>query len=165
VGLFIAVRMHVLKQRLQADTVAAMRAQDKNRLSILRLIQAAIKQQEIDRRPTLAEGTDAASDDTQILELLDKMIRQRRDSIAQFTTAKRDDLVQKESFEIDVIQAFLPEPLDEAAIQALVQESIQATGAASIRDMGKVMALLKPQVQGRADMMVVGARVKHQLSS
>ena len=163
--LLIAVRMHVLKQRLQADTVAAMRAQDKNRLSILRLIQAAIKQQEIDRRPTLAEGADAALDDPQILELLDKMIRQRRDSIAQFTTAKRDDLVQKESFEVGVIQEFLPLPLEEAAIQALVKESIQATGAVSIRDMGKVMALLKPQVQGRADMMVVGALVKNQLSS
>ena len=164
-GLLIAVRMHVLKQRLQADTVAAMRGQDKNRLSILRLIQAAIKQQEIDRRPTLAEGADAALDDSQILELLDKMIRQRRDSIAQFTTAKRDDLVQKESFEVGVIQEFLPLPLDEEAVRALVQESIQATGAVSIRDMGKVMALLKPQVQGRADMMVVGALVKNQLSS
>ena len=163
--LLIAVRMHVLKQRLQADTVAAMRAQDKNRLSILRLIQAAIKQQEIDRRPTLAEGADAALDDPQILELLDKMIRQRRDSIAQFTQAKRDDLVQKESFEVGVIQEFLPLPLEQAAIQALVKESIQATGAVSIRDMGKVMALLKPQVQGRADMMVVGALVKNQLSS
>ena len=164
-GLLIAMRMHVLKQRLQAETVAAMRAQDRNRLSILRLIQSAIKQQEIDRRPTLAEGADAALDDPQILELLDKMIRQRRDSIAQFIQPKRDDLVQKESFEVGVIQEFLPLPLDETAIQALVQESIQATGAASIRDMGKVMALLKPQVQGRADMMVVGALVKNQLSS
>lgn len=154
-----------LKQRLQTHTVSAMRAQDKERLSILRLIQAAIKQQEIDRRSTLAEGVDPALDDAQILELLDKMIRQRRDSIQQFTQAKRDDLVQKEAFEIGVIQEFLPLPLDDAAIQALIQQSIQATGATAVRDMGKVMALLKPQVQGRADMTVVGTLVKNQLSS
>ncbi len=154
-----------LKQQLQAETIAAMRKQDKARLSILRLIQAAIKQQEVDSRATLVEGQDPALDDPKILELLDKMIRQRRDSIQQFTQAKRDDLVQKEAYEVSIIQEFLPAPLDDAAIQALVRESIQVTGALSIRDMSKVMAHLKPQVQGRADMMVVGTLVKNQLSS
>ncbi len=154
-----------LRQRLQSETNAAMRAKDKERLSVLRLVQAAIKQQEIDRRPTIAIGADTALADPQILELLDKMIRQRRDSIEQFTQAKRQDLVAKESYEVVVIQEFLPAPLAEAEVHRLIKECIQATGASSMRDMAKVMALLKPQIQGRADMTAVSLLLKNQLAS
>ncbi len=154
-----------LRQRLQSETNTAMRAKDKDRLSVLRLVQAAIKQQEIDRRPSVAEGADTALADPQILELLDKMIRQRRDSIEQFTQAKRQDLVEKESYEVKVIQEFLPAPLAEAEVYRLINESIQAVGASSMRDMAKVMALLKPQIQGRADMTAVSVLLKNQLAS
>ncbi len=145
-----------LKNKIQTSMVAAMRAQDKIRLGVIRLIQAAIKQQEVDERIVL--------NDEQVLNLLDKMIRQRRDSIKQFELAKRDDLVQKEVFEIDTIQEFLPPPLTQQEIQSLIADAITETGASSVRDMGKVMAILKPKLQGRADVGEVGILIKSQLN-
>jgi len=146
-----------LKDRIQAAMVATMRAQDKAKLGVIRLIQAAIKQQEVDERITL--------DDAQILKILDKMIRQRRDSIKHFELANRSDLVQKESFEIEVIQAFLPSPLSPEEIQTLIQQAIKEVEAKEVRDMAKVMAVLKPKLQGRADMGEVGMLIKKQLAS
>ncbi len=146
-----------LRSKIQTNMVATMRAQDKPRLGVIRLIQAGIKQQEVDERIVLS--------DEQILNLLDKMIRQRRDSIKQFEAAKRDDLVQQEVFEIAVIQDFLPTQLTAAEIQSLVQKAIQTVGAQSIKDMGKVMNLVKPEVQGRADIGEVGSLIKSLLAS
>jgi len=148
---------NTLKSKIQASMVAAMRAQDKNRLGIIRLIQAAIKQQEVDERIVLT--------DEQVLNLLDKMVRQRRDSIKQFEAASRDDLVQKEAFEISAIQEFLPAPLSQQEIQSLIQEAIAEINATSIKDMSKVMAILKPKLQGRADIGEVGALIKNHLNS
>lgn len=145
-----------LKAKIQADMIATMKAQNKARLGIIRLIQAALKQQEVDERIIL--------NDEQILAVLDKMIRQRRESIKQFEMAKRIDLVEKEVFEIDVIQDFLPTPLSREEIQTLIQETITQVGANSIRDMGKVMSVLKPKVQGRADIGEVGTLIKEQLA-
>jgi len=146
-----------LKDKIQTSMVETMRSQNKAKLGVIRLIQAAIKQIEVDERIIL--------NDEQILNLLDKMIRQRKDSIQYFEQAKRDDLVQKESDEIVIIQTFLPTPLGAEEIEALVREAIQTVGAASIRDMGKVMAILKPKLQGRADIGEVGALIKAQLGS
>ena len=146
-----------LRTKIQTNMVATMRAQDKPRLGVIRLIQAGIKQREVDERITLT--------DEQILDLLDKMVRQRRDSIKQFEAAKRDDLVQQEVYEITVIQDFLPEQLSSAEIETLVQNAIKEVGAQSIKDMGKVMALVKPAVQGRADIGEVGNLIKSSLAS
>lgn len=146
-----------IKGSIHTSMVAAMRAQDKARLGIIRLIQAGIKQQEVDERITLT--------DEQVLTLLDKMIRQRRESIKQFEMAKREDLVQQESFEVLVIQEFLPQPLTSEEITTLIQHVIEETGAASIRDMGKVMTLLRPKILGRADLNEVGTLIKIQLTS
>lgn len=146
-----------LKNKIQASMIATMRAQDKSKLAVIRLIQAAIKQQEIDERVTL--------DDTRILNTLDKMISQRRDSIKQFEAAGRHELAEKEIFEIGIIQEYLPPPLSQEEIEALVQEAIQSVGAVSIRDMGKVMDMLKPKLQGRADIGAVGSLIKSQLAS
>jgi uncharacterized protein YqeY len=146
-----------LKDKIHTNMVETMRSQDKAKLGVIRLIQAAIKQIEVDERIVLS--------DEQVLNLLDKMIRQRKDSIQYFEQAKRDDLVQKESEEIAVIQTFLPTPLAAEEIEVLVREAIQMVGAASIRDMGKVMAILKPKLQGRADIGEVGALIKAQLGS
>ena len=143
-----------LKNKIQASMIATMRAQDKPKLAVIRLIQAAIKQQEVDERITL--------DDEQILSTLDKMIRQRRDSIKQFEAASRHDLAEKEIFEIGIIQEYLPTPLSH---QTFIQQAIQEVGAASIRDMAKVMNLLKPKLQGRADIGEVGSLIKNQLAS
>lgn len=152
-----------LKNKIHAEMVAAMRAQDKIRLGIIRMVQAAIKQQEIDER---TEGDERLSlNDVQILSILDKMIRQRRESIKQFEAANRADLVQKEILEINVIQEFLPIPLTQEEIQDLIQQTIKAMGATSIRDMAKVMAELKPKLQGRADIGEVGVLIKNQLAS
>lgn len=134
-----------------------MRARDKERLGALRLCMAAIKQREVDERITL--------DDAQVLAVLDKMIKQRRDSIEQFQAAGRDDLAVKESFETAVLQEYLPAALTDQALDELVARAIAQVGASSTKDMGKVMAALKPQVQGRADMSTVGARVKDRLAS
>ncbi|MCK9529213.1 MAG: GatB/YqeY domain-containing protein [Gammaproteobacteria bacterium] len=144
-----------LKQRIDDEIKVAMRAKDKTRLGTLRLVSAAIKQREVDERITL--------DDIQVLAVLDKMIKQRRDSIEQYRKAAREELAQREEVEIQVIQAFMPAALSEAELDALVAEAVTESGAASIKDMGKVMALLRPKVQGRADMGVVSAKLKARL--
>jgi len=145
----------MLKQRLQDDMKAAMKAGDKPRLGVIRLINAAIKQREVDERIDL--------DDTQVLAVLDKMVKQRRDSIAQYEQAGREDLASQERFEIEVCQAYLPAALDDNEIDAMIDAAVAGTGASGIRDMGKVMGVLKPQMQGRADMGAVSARVKARL--
>jgi hypothetical protein len=144
------------KQRIQDDVKAAMRAKDKPRLATLRLITAAIKQREVDERIEL--------DDTQVLAILDKMIKQRRDSIAQYEQAGRTDLAEQEASEIAVIQEYLPAGLGEDEILAMIEQAIQTTGATGMQDMGKIMAQLKPKMQGRADMGQVSKLVKQKLS-
>lgn len=144
-----------LKDRITDDVKDAMRARDKPRLATLRLITAAIKQQEVDERIEL--------DDTQLLSLLDKMCKQRRESISQFEKAARDDLIAQEVSELAIIKTYLPEQLGEAEIAALIDDTMAATGAASIKDMGKVMGQLKPKLQGRADMGAVSAMIKARL--
>jgi len=144
-----------LTARIQEDMKSAMRASDKRRLGVIRLILAAIKQREVDERIVL--------DDTQVTVVLDKMLKQRRESISQYEQAGRTDLVEQEQFEMGVIQAYLPQPLSPAEIDALIGQAITETGASGIKDMGKVMALLKPQLQGRADMSAVSAQIKAKL--
>ena len=144
-----------LKDRISGDVKDAMRAKDKPRLATLRLITAAIKQQEVDERIEL--------DDTQVLAQLDKMCKQRRESISQFEKAGRDDLIAQEVSEMEIIQTYLPEQLGEEEIAALIDAAMAATGAASIKDMGKVMGQLKPKLQGRADMGAVSALIKAKL--
>jgi len=144
-----------LKQRITEDMKSAMRAGDKPRLGIIRLILAAIKQREVDERITL--------DDTQTLAVLEKMVKQRRDSITQYQAAQRQDLADQESYEIGVLQDYMPTPLSEAEIDALIAAAITATCAAGPKDMGKVIGALKPQMQGRADMGKVSAKVKAKL--
>ncbi len=141
-----------LKTRLQEDVKTAMKAKARERLGAIRLIMSAIKQREVDERIEL--------DDAQIIEILSRMIKQRRDSLKQFTDAGRQDLAEQESFEIDLIQEYLPPALDDAAIVTLIDQAIATTGASSARDMGKVMGQLKPQIQGRADLGQVSALVK-----
>jgi hypothetical protein len=145
----------MLKQRLTDDMKAAMKAGDKPRLGVIRLINAAIKQREVDERIEL--------DDTAVLAVLEKMVKQRRDSIAQYEAAGREDLADTERFEIEVCQAYLPEALSDAEVDALIDAALAATGAASMRDMGKLMGVLKPKLQGRADMGAVSQRVKARL--
>ena len=144
-----------LKERITEDMKAAMKAADKERLGTIRLALAAIKQREVDERITL--------DDAQVLAVLDKMIKQRREAITQFQSGGRADLVAKETAEIGVLQAYLPAQLTPAELDALISEAIAATGAASIKDMGKVMGLVKPKAQGRADMGALSARIKQKL--
>ena len=146
-----------LKERITEDMKASMRSGDKERLGGIRLILAAIKQREVDERIQL--------DDTQVLAVLDKMIKQRRESITQFEAGGRADLVAKESAELAVLQAYLPAQLAEAEVETLIRGAIASTGAASMKDMGKVMAAVKPQVQGRTDMGVLSARIKALLST
>lgn len=141
-----------LKDRIQDDMKTALRAKDKLRLGAIRLILAAIKQREVDERIEL--------NDAQTLAVLDKMIKQRRESLAQYQSAGREDLAAQEACEIEIIQAYLPAPLSEADLDALIVNAVAVTGAQSVRDMGKVMALIKDQAQGRADMAVVSARFK-----
>jgi len=144
-----------LKERIQQHIKEAMRAKDKQRLGAIRLITAAIKQREVDERIEL--------DDTQVIAVLDKMAKQRRESISQFEKASRDDLIAQENFELELIQSYLPEQLGEDEINALIGDALQSTGAASIKDMGKVMGQLKPKLQGRADMATVSALIKARL--
>lgn len=146
-----------LKQRIDADMKDAMRAKDKERLGTVRLILAAVKQREVDERIVL--------DDAQVLAVLEKMVKQRRDSISQFEAAGRTDLADKEKSELDLIQTYMPAQLSEAEIDAIIDQTIAATGAASAKDMGKVMGPLKAQLQGRADMGAVSARLKARLSA
>ena len=148
--------MSALKHRINEDVKAAMRSKEKDRLAALRLITASIKQREVDERIEL--------DDTQVMAVLDKMAKQHRDSIEQYTKAERADLVEQEQFELDIILGYLPQPLDAAEINARIDEIIAATGAASMKDMGKVMGQLKTALQGRADMGKVSALVKARLN-
>ncbi len=141
-----------LKERITEDMKAAMRASEKERLSTIRMIQAAIKQREVDERITL--------DDAQVLAVLEKMIKQRRESVVQFEQGGRTDLADKEKAEIALLQAYLPAQLSEAEIDALIKEAIATTGAASMKDMGKVMGAVKSKAAGRADMGAVSARIK-----
>lgn len=148
--------MSDLKNRISDDMKAAMRAQQKERLGTIRLIQAAIKQREVDERIEL--------DDTQVIAVLDKMVKQRKESISQYEAAGRDELAAKEQAEIEIIQEFLPEALSEAEVDGMIAEAIAATGASEMKDMGKVMGILKPKLQGRADMSAVSAQIKAKLS-
>ena len=144
-----------LKERILQDVKDAMRAKDKPRLATIRLITAAIKQREVDERIEL--------DDAQVLVVLDKMCKQRRESITQFEQAGRDDLAAQEKAELELIQQYLPEQLSEAEINELIDAAMEQTGASSMKDMGKVMGQLKPQLQGRADMGAVSALIKARL--
>ncbi|OIZ99078.1 glutamyl-tRNA amidotransferase [Rickettsiella grylli] len=148
--------MATLKQRIQEDTKTALRTQDKQRLNVMRLISAEIKQVEVDERIEV--------DDKRITQILNKMIKQRRDSIQQFGKAKRDDLAEQERLEVNVIQMYLPEPLSEADIDRLLSESITKVGATSVKDMGKIMAELKERIQGRADMTQISKKIKERLT-
>ena len=145
-----------LKARIQEDVKSAMRAGEKQKLAAIRMITAAIKQREVDERIEL--------DDAQVLSVIDKMSKQRRESIAQFKAGGRADLVAKEEAELALLTAYMPAQLGEAELDALINEAIAATGAASIKDMGKVMAAIKAKAAGRADMGAVGARIKARLS-
>ena len=145
-----------LKARIQDDVKAAMRAQDKRRLGALRLVSAAIKQREVDERIEL--------DDSQVVAVLRKMLKQRQDSLTQFRAGGRDDLADQEAFEIALIEGFLPQALGVEEVDALVARCVAEVGATSARDMGKVMARMKEIVEGRADMGVVSARVKEHLA-
>jgi uncharacterized protein YqeY len=144
--------MSNLKQRINDDVKTAMRNKDKDRLVTLRMITAAIKQKEVDERIEL--------DDTRVLAIIDKMARQHRDSIQQYESAGRIDLVDKEKSELQIVQSYLPEQLSDDEVKKLIQSAIQATGATTVKDMGKVMGIIRPQVQGRADMTRTGELVK-----
>lgn len=144
-----------LKQTIGAETTAAMRARNRERLAVLRLINSEIKRVEVDDRRTLS--------DQDVVSILNKMVKQRQDALAQYEAANREDLAEQERFEIEVVREFLPEPLDDAALDGLITAAIRDTGAESVRDMGKVMAVLKPQVEGRADMGMVSGKVKAKL--
>jgi uncharacterized protein len=144
-----------LKERITEDMKSAMRAAQKERLGTVRMIMAGIKQREVDERITL--------DDSQVLAVIDKMVKQRKESIAQFETGGRADLVAKEQAEIALLQEYLPTQLTPAEIEALISAAIAKTGAASIKDMGKVMGALKSELAGRADMGAVSARIKQKL--
>ncbi|HEX3844329.1 MAG TPA: GatB/YqeY domain-containing protein [Steroidobacteraceae bacterium] len=146
-----------LKERITEDMKSALRAGEKERLGTIRLALAAIKQREVDERITL--------DDGQVLAVLEKMIKQRKEAITQFQAGGRADLVAKESAEVSLLEGYLPARMSDADLDALIAAAIASTGAASAKDMGKVMALVKSQAQGRADMGVVSARVKEKLAS
>lgn len=147
----------LLKSQIQEDMKMAMRAKDSARLGVIRMLMAAIKQKEIDERITL--------EDQDVVIVVDKMIRQRKDSFEQFTQAGRIDLAEKENFEITVLQQYMPQPLAEEELQTLIERAIQETDASSMKDMGKLMSVLKPQIQGRADMSQVSATIKTLLSN
>ena len=146
-----------LKERILEDVKSAMRSGEKERLATVRLITAAIKQREVDERITL--------DDVQVLSVIEKMVKQRKESIVQFEAGNRADLVAKENSELVILQAYLPTQLTESEVDALIASAIAATGATSIKDMGKVVANVKAAAQGRADMAAVSARVKAKLQS
>jgi uncharacterized protein YqeY len=146
-----------LKERITEDMKTAMRAGEKDRLATIRLVLAAVKQIEVDERIVL--------DDARVLSVLEKMVKQRKESIAQFESGGRADLVAKEAAELAVIQAYLPAQMSDAELDALIAEAIAATGAASVKDMGKVMGVVKGKAAGRADMAVVGARIKQKLGA
>jgi uncharacterized protein YqeY len=144
-----------LKERITDDMKAAMRSGEKERLGVIRMITSAIKQREVDERIIL--------DDLQVLSVLEKMIKQRKESVVQFKAGNRQDLVDKESAEIALLQGYLPAALSDTEIDALINEAVAATGAASVKDMGKVMAIINAKAQCRADMGAVGAKIKAKL--
>ena len=146
-----------LKARIQEDMKSAMRAGEKEKLANIRMLMAAIKQREVDERIEL--------DDAQVLSVIDKMLKQRRESIVQFKAGGRADLVAKEEAELAQLGAYMPAQLGDAELEGLITEAIAVTGAASIKDMGKVMAAIKARAAGRADMGAVGARIKARLSA
>ncbi|MGB0205043.1 MAG: GatB/YqeY domain-containing protein [Neptuniibacter sp.] len=148
--------MSELKQQITSEMKAAMRAKEKERLTTIRMILAELKRIEVDERIEL--------DDTRVLAVLDKMSKQRRDSISQFEEAARMDLADAERRELEVIKTFLPQPLTEEEIADLIKQAAEQSGAQSMQDMGKIMGILKPQVQGRADMGIISKLVKAQLS-
>ena len=147
--------MSTTKDQILADIKAAMKAGDKSRLATLRLISAAIKQMEVDERIDV--------DESQTMAILDKLMKQRRESITQYEKAGRDDLVAVEQAELTIIQTYLPAALDQSEIDKIVGDAITTTGAASIKDMGKVMGLVQPALQGRADMAAVSKLIKERL--
>jgi len=147
--------MSSLKEQLTAEMKAAMKAKQKDRLLVIRTMQAAIKQVEIDTQSTL--------DESGVLAVLDKMLKQRRDSIQQYTDANRPELAEKEAYEMTVIQEFMPKPFTSEEIEQMVQDAMAEVGATSMQDMGKVMGLLKPKMQGRADMGEVSKMIKAKL--
>jgi len=147
----------LLKDRITEDMKAALRAKDSARLSAIRLLLAAIKQREVDERITLG--------DVEVVAVIEKMLKQRRDSIQQFDAAGRKDLADNERFEVTVLQAYMPKALSEAEVETAIAEAIGASGAKGLQDMGKVMALVKPKLAGRADMAKVSALVKSRLGS
>lgn len=149
--------MSDLKKQIQDAAVRAMKSGEKERLKIIRLMTSSMKQIEVDERIEL--------DDARVIAILDKMVKQRRESISQFKSAGRDDLVKQENLEIDIIQEFLPQALSEEEVDAIVNQAIEQTAANSIKDMGKVMGLVKPQIIGRADMGEVSGRIKSILST
>jgi uncharacterized protein YqeY len=149
--------MSDLKKRIQDAVITAMKAGEKQRLAVIRLMTSSMKQIEVDERIEL--------DDARIIVILDKMVKQRRESIAQFKKAERDDLIKQETLEIDIIQEFLPQALSEEEVDEIVSQAISQTSASSIKDMGKVMGLVRPQIIGRADMGKVSGRIKSLLSS
>ncbi len=144
-----------LKERITEDMKAAMRSGQKERLGVIRMLTAAIKQREVDERITL--------DDAQVTGVIEKMIKQRKESLQQFQAGNRPDLADKEAAEIALLQTYLPAALTDGEVDALIAEAITTVGAASVKDMGKVMALIKGRAQGRADMAVVGAKIKAKL--
>jgi hypothetical protein len=146
-----------LKERIREDMKAAMRSGDKRRLGIVRLIMAAIKQREVDERVELDEG--------EVTVVLDKMLKQRRESLTQYEQAQRADLAEQEAFEMSVLQEYLPPPLGDAEIEQLIEAAISETGASSMKDMGKVMGILRPRLAGRADMGAVSGQIKARLGS
>lgn len=148
--------MSELKARIQEDVKTAMKAQDKPRLNTLRLMTAALKQKEVDERIVLT--------DANIIEILNKMLKQRQESIEQYRNGGREDLVAQEQFEIEVIKAYMPTALSDAEVAALLEAAIAEAGASSAKDMGKVMNILRPQIQGRTDMKAVSELVKQRLS-
>jgi len=145
-----------LKAQITNAMKDAMRAKDKHRLGVIRLMLAAIKQIEVDERIEL--------DDERVLAVLDKMVKQRRESIAQYEAAARNDLADAEKAEIVILQDFLPEQLSEVEISKMVEDALEKTGAATMKDMGKVMGIIKPQAQGRADMNVISKTIKAKLA-
>jgi hypothetical protein len=144
-----------LKERITDDMKAAMRSGEKQRLGVIRMLTAAIKQREVDERIVL--------NDAQVLSVLEKMIKQRKESIVQFQAGSRQDLVDKETAEIALLQGYMPSRMSDAEIDALIGDAIGSAGASSIKDMGKVMAIIKAKAQGRADMAAVGAKIKAKL--
>ena len=146
-----------LKSRIQDDMKTAMKGGDKTRLGVVRLILAALKQVEVDERVEL--------DDARIISILDKMLKQRRESASQYESAGRQDLLDQEVYEIGVLQTYLPAALTDAELEQLITEAVARSGASSMQDMGKVMALLKPQVQGRTDMGALSGKIKAKLGA